>query len=105
MWCYGSVCSVTALILNVQICTLTGVEPGSGLDGMYVIADIFAVAFIMFTFLLRCMREGGDDDDDEDEQVVEINETYGTQRMKELMMHAVHYAPCSNHRTPEKLSQ
>ena len=59
--------SVIVLILNVQLCILTGVEPGTGLDGMYVIADILAVAFIMLTFLLRYIREGDNDDDDEDE--------------------------------------
>jgi hypothetical protein len=58
--------SVIVMILNVQLCILTGVEPGTGLDGMYVIADIFAVTFIMFTFLLRYIREG-DNDEDEDE--------------------------------------
>jgi hypothetical protein len=58
--------SVIVLILNVQLCILTGVEPGTGLDGMYVIADIFTVAFIMLAFLLRYIREG-DNDDDEDE--------------------------------------
>jgi hypothetical protein len=71
--------SVIVLVLNCQLCILTGVEPGTGLDGMYVLADIFAVAFIMFTFLLRYMREG-DDDEDGDEQVVEINETCATKQ-------------------------
>ena len=56
--------SVIVLILNVQLCILTGVEPGTGLDGMYVIADILAVAFIMLTFLLRYIREGDNDEDE-----------------------------------------
>jgi hypothetical protein len=38
--------SVIVMILNIQLCILTVVEPGTGLDGMYVIADIFAVTFI-----------------------------------------------------------
>ena len=59
--------SVIVFVFNCQLCILTGVEPGTGLDGMYVIADILAVAFIMFTFLLRYIREGDNDDDDEDE--------------------------------------
>ena len=59
--------SVIVIILNVQLCVLTGVEPGTGLDGMYVIADILAVAMIVLTFLLRYMREGDDANEDEDE--------------------------------------
>jgi hypothetical protein len=59
--------SVIVMILNIQLCVLTGVEPGTGLDGMYIIADIIAVAFIMFTFLLRYIREGDDENDDDDE--------------------------------------
>jgi hypothetical protein len=60
--------SVIVMILNVQLCILTGVEPGTGLDGMYIIADIITVAMIMFTFLLRYMREGDEDDVDEDDE-------------------------------------
>jgi hypothetical protein len=48
--------SVIVLILNVDICILTGVQ-GTGLDGMYVIADILAVALVVFTCLLRYIRE------------------------------------------------
>ena len=60
--------SVIVMILNVQLCILTGVEPGTGLDGMYIIADIITVAMIMITFLLRYMREGDEDDVDEDDE-------------------------------------
>ena len=59
--------SVIVIILNVQLCILTGVEPGTGLDGMYVIADVLAVAMIVLSFLLRYMREGDDANEDEDE--------------------------------------
>jgi predicted acyltransferase (DUF342 family) len=48
------------------------VEPMNGLGGLYVIADTIPVALIIFTFLLRYVREGRgdeneDDDDDDDE--------------------------------------
>ena len=56
--------SVIVIVLNCQLCILTGVKPGTGLDGMYVIADILAVAFIMFTFLLRYIGKGDDDEDE-----------------------------------------
>jgi hypothetical protein len=59
--------SVIVIVLNIQLCVFTGVEPGTGLDGMYVIADILAVAMIVLTFLLRYMREGDDANEDEDE--------------------------------------
>jgi hypothetical protein len=59
--------SVIVLVLNCQLCILTGVEPGTGLDGMYVIAGILAVACIMFTFLLQYIREYDNDSEDEDE--------------------------------------
>jgi hypothetical protein len=55
------------LVLNWQLRILTGVEPGTGLDGMYATADVFGVAFIIFTFLLRYVREGDDGNADEDE--------------------------------------
>ena len=60
--------AVIVMVLNIQLCVLTGVEPGTGLDGMYVIADILAVAFIFCSFLLRYMREGDDDDDDDENE-------------------------------------
>ena len=28
--------SVIVMVVNVQLCVLTGVEPGTGLDGMYI---------------------------------------------------------------------
>jgi len=59
--------SVIVMILNCQLWVLTGVEPGTGLDGMYVIADILAVAMVVLTCLLRYMREGDDANEDEDE--------------------------------------
>ena len=59
--------SVIVIILNVQLCVLTGVEPGTGLDGMYVIADIIAVALIISSFLLRYMREGDDNQNEDDD--------------------------------------
>jgi hypothetical protein len=59
--------SVIVLILNIDICILTGVQPGTGLDGMYVIADILAVAFVMFTCLLRYIREDAAEHEDDDE--------------------------------------
>jgi hypothetical protein len=44
------------------------VGPGTGLDGMYAIAGTITVAAIMFTRLLRYMREDDEnEDDDEDE--------------------------------------
>ena len=55
--------SVIVMVVNVRLCVLTGVEPGTGLDGMYIIADIITVAIVMITFLLRYIREGDDDDD------------------------------------------
>ena len=60
--------SVIVIILNVQLCVLTGVEPGAGLDGKYVIADIIAVAFIVFSFLLRYMREGNDNEKEDNDE-------------------------------------
>jgi hypothetical protein len=62
----GGFYSVLVLILNARICILTGVEPGTGPDGMYLIADILAVAFIVLSFSWRYIG-GGYDDDDEDE--------------------------------------
>ena len=59
--------SVIVMVVNVQLCVLTGVEPGTGLDGMYIIADIITVAIVMITFLLRYIREGDNDDDDDDD--------------------------------------
>jgi hypothetical protein len=59
--------SVIVLILNVDICILTGVQPGTGLNGMYVIADILTVAIIMFTCLLRHMREDAAEHEHEDD--------------------------------------
>jgi hypothetical protein len=59
--------SVIVMIVNVQLCVLTGVEPGTGLDGMYIIADIITVAIVMITLLLRYIREGDDDDENEDD--------------------------------------
>ena len=60
--------SVILLILNVQICILTGVEPGTGMDGMYVIADIIAVALILFAIYFHppnVERDAHEDEDDE----------------------------------------
>jgi uncharacterized membrane protein len=59
--------SVIVLVFNCQLSVLTGVEPGTGLDGMYVIADILAVAMIVLTFLLRYIREADDENEDDDE--------------------------------------
>ena len=59
--------SVIVIILNVQLWVLTGVEPETELDGMYVIADILAVAMIVLSSLLRYIREGDDANEDEDE--------------------------------------
>jgi hypothetical protein len=58
--------SVIIMILNIQLCVLTGVEPGTGLDGMYVIADIITVAIVAITILLRYIREGDDANDDDE---------------------------------------
>ena len=55
--------SVIVIVLNCQLWVLTGVAPRTGLDGMYVIVDIIAVAGIMITFLLRYIREQDDDDE------------------------------------------
>mgnify|MGYP003414411027 CR=1 FL=1 len=55
------------MVVNVQLCVLTGVEPGTGLDGMYIVADIITVAIVMITFLLRYIREGDNDDENEGE--------------------------------------
>lgn len=52
MLCMGFF-SVILLILNVQICVLTGVEPGTGMDGMYAIADIIAVSLIVLALYYR----------------------------------------------------
>jgi hypothetical protein len=59
--------SVILLILNVQICLLTGVEPGRGMDGMYVIADIIAVALIVLAIYCRPPNVARDAHDEEDE--------------------------------------
>jgi hypothetical protein len=62
--------SVILLILNVQICVLTGVEPGTGMDGMYAIADIIAVSLIVLALYYRppnVDRVSHDDDEDESE--------------------------------------
>jgi hypothetical protein len=59
--------SLIVIILNIDLCILTGVQPGTGLDGLYVIADIIVVAGIMLSFLLRYIREGDHEDEDEDE--------------------------------------
>ena len=59
--------SVIVMVVNCQVWILTKVEPGTGLDGMYVIADILAVAMVVLTCLLRSMREGDDANEDEDE--------------------------------------
>jgi hypothetical protein len=48
--------SVMVLILNVQICILTGVETGSGMDGMYAIADTTAIALIVLANLLSSTK-------------------------------------------------
>ena len=60
--------SVIVIIFNVQLCVVTGVEPGTGLDGMYIIADIIIVAMTTFTFLLRYIRDDDDGDDDQNEE-------------------------------------
>ena len=60
--------SVIVMVANVQPCVLTGVEPGTGLDGMYIIADIITVALIIFSFLLRYMREGDNDENEDDDE-------------------------------------
>jgi uncharacterized membrane protein len=59
--------SVIVMVLNCQLCVITGAEPGTGLDGMYVIADILAVAMIVLTFLLRYIRDGANEDEDEND--------------------------------------
>ena len=62
--------SVILLILNVHICVLTGVEPGTGMDGMYAIADIIAVVLIVLALYYRppnVDRVSHDDDEDENE--------------------------------------
>ena len=41
------------LIVNVLMCIVTGVEPGAGTDGMYVIADIIAIAVIAYAICSR----------------------------------------------------
>jgi hypothetical protein len=104
--------SVIVIILNVQLCVLTGVEPGTGLDGMYVIADILAVAMVVLTCLLRSMREN--DNANEDERSVEINQTYiftngisiivNTCKKLINVLH-VPDACCSTRQTPDELSQ
>jgi uncharacterized oligopeptide transporter (OPT) family protein len=67
MLCVGFF-SVIAIIFNVQLYVVTGDEPGTGLDGMYIVADILIVAMVMSTFLLRYIRDDGDDDDDQNEE-------------------------------------
>ena len=62
--------SVILLILNVQICVVTGVEPGTGMDGTYAIADIIAVSLIVLALYYRppiAERRSHDDDEDENE--------------------------------------
>jgi hypothetical protein len=59
--------SVIVIVANCQVWVLTGVEPGTGLDGMYVIADILAVAMVVLTCLLRYIREGDVASEDEGE--------------------------------------
>ena len=59
--------SVIVIIFNVQLCVVTGVEPGTGLDGMYIVADVITVAIVTITFLLRYIREGYDDDESDDD--------------------------------------
>jgi hypothetical protein len=61
--------SVVVLILNVQICVLTGMEPGTGMDGMYAIADITAVSLIVRALYHRPpnVDRGSHDDEDENE--------------------------------------
>jgi hypothetical protein len=61
--------SVIRRILNVQICVLTGAEPGTCTDGINAIADIIAVALIVLAIYYRppiVGRDANDDDEDED---------------------------------------
>jgi hypothetical protein len=62
--------SVILLVLNAQICVLTGVEPGTGMDGMYVIADIIAISLIVCSIYFRppdVERDAHEDEDEDDE--------------------------------------
>ena len=58
--------SVIVITVNVQLNILTGVEPGTGLDGMYIIADIITVAIVMITLLLRYVRDNDDENEDDE---------------------------------------
>ena len=62
--------SLIILTVNVLLCMLTGVEPGTGMDGMFVIADIIAVALIVFAIYFRppdVERDAHEDEDEDDE--------------------------------------
>jgi hypothetical protein len=50
--------SAIVLILYIQLCILTGVVPGTGLNGQYIIADVIAVAMIILLFFIACFSEG-----------------------------------------------
>ena len=41
------------LVVNVVMCIVTGVEPGAGMDCMYVIADTTAVALVACAIYFR----------------------------------------------------